>query len=295
MRHNMATAEQVKELRERTGAGFMDCKKALEAVNNDLEAAVKYMKEQGTIKAAKKAERTTAEGVIEVTISADQKKAIIIEINCETDFVTRSEKFREFVQKVAQIALNSEVKTVEELSQLTYENNLTVETKRQELIAQIGENIQIRRLSLIKTSGTLSFYKHGDRIAALVEIDSSNAELGKDLAMHIVASNPQAVQPSDVPQDLIASEQAIFLEQAKTSGKPEAIINKMVEGKMQKLLNEISLVGQPFVKDPDKTVGELLKSANTKVLRFVRYQVGEGIEKKTTNFAEEVMAQVQGR
>lgn len=292
----MATAEQVKELRERTGAGFMDCKKALEAVSNDIDAAVKYMKEQGMIKAAKKADRITAEGRIETKISDDKKSAVIVELNCETDFVARGEDFENFSKKVAEIALKSQSKNVDELLALPYgENNFSVDEKRKELIAKLGENIQIRRLLFMQSPGIISSYKHGERIAALVQLDIANEELGKELAMHVVASNPSAVEPKDIAPEIVENERSTFVEQAKASGKPQAIVDKMIEGRMQKFLNEISLVGQPFVKDPDKTVGSLLKENKVNVLGFVRYQVGEGIEKQKSNFAEEVMAQVQGR
>lgn len=288
------TAEQVKDLRERTGAGFMECKRALEAANGDVETAIENMRKAGTAKAAKKADRTAAEGVIVIKISADQKNAVMIEINCETDFVARDQNFTQFANQVAEQALQARISDVNALANLPYQNSQnTIEQVRQELVAKLGENVQIRRLVFIHSDGTIGFYKHGEKIGALVQLANNDAQLGKDLAMHIVASHPQALHPEDVSAEAVAKEKEIFSAQAQASGKPAAIIEKMIDGRIQKFLNEVSLLGQPFVKDPAQTVGDLVKKANTKVIGFVRYQVGEGIEKNTTNFAEEVMAQVR--
>lgn len=290
------TAEQVKELRETTGAGMMECKRALQEANGDMNAAIDIMRKSGIAKAAKKSDRTAAEGIIVIKLSNDKKRGVIVEVNCETDFVARDSNFVNFAENVANQALNNEVQQVDALLELPYQagsaNN--IETARKELIAKIGENVQVRRLALVEASGILGAYKHGERIGALVQLDVDNSELGKEIAMHIVASNPQAVHPSDVSPDMIAQERQIFVEQAQTSGKPQEIIDKMIAGRMQKFLNEVSLVGQPFVKDPEKTVGQLLEAAKANVLGFVRYQVGEGIEKKCSDFASEVMAQVRG-
>lgn len=289
------TAEQVKELRERTSAGFMECKKALEATNGDVEAAIEAMRKSGMAKAAKKADRTAAEGVIIVKLSDDQKIGFMVEVNCETDFVARDQNFVNFAQNVATQGLAAKTMDLAALATLPAGNSgHTIEQNRQELVAKLGENIQIRRAVLLQATGALGAYKHGERMGVLVQLDVNNPELGKDLAMHIVASNPQAVRPQDVSADLIAKEKEIFSEQAKASGKPPAIIEKMIEGRVQKFLSEVSLLGQPFVKDPSKTVGDLLKENKANVIGFVRYQVGEGIEKQTGNFAEEVMAQVRG-
>lgn len=289
------TAEQVKELRERTGAGFMECKKALESSGGDIEAAIEAMRKSGMAKAAKKADRTAAEGIIVIQIAADGKSAVMLEANCETDFVARDQNFVSFAKNAAALALANKTKELDSLLALPYSgSDQTVEQTRQTLVAKLGENIQVRRLVFLTASGSIGAYTHGDRIGALVQLDINNPELGKDLAMHIVASNPQAVSPEDVSQELINKEKEIFSAQAQASGKPAAIIEKMIQGRIQKFLSEVSLLGQPFVKDPNETVGELVKKANGKVLGFVRYQVGEGIEKQTSNFAEEVMAQVRG-
>lgn len=289
------SAEQVKELRDRTQAGFMECKKALEASNGNVEAAIEAMRKAGMAKAAKKADRTAAEGVIIVKLSDDQKTGFMVEINCETDFVARDTHFVNFAQNVADQGLAAKTADVTALAALPATTaNHTIEQQRQELVAKLGENIQIRRAILVNAPGTIGAYKHGERMGVLVQLDVKNPELGKELAMHIVATNPQAVKPEDVSPALIAHEKEIFSEQAKTSGKPAAIIEKMIQGRIQKFLSEVSLTEQAFVKDPDKSVGNLLKENKANVLGFVRYQVGEGIEKHTGNFAEEVMAQVRG-
>jgi elongation factor Ts len=289
------TAEQVKELRERTGAGFMECKKALQEANGDIEAAIEAMRKLGIAKAAKKADRTAAEGIVVIQLSTDQKSGVILEINCETDFVARDQSFTAFSQNVATKALSAKVENVTDLLALPYQTgNQTIEQARQELVAKLGENIQIRRLALMKSPGIVGAYKHGNRIGVLVDLNVNNPELGKDLAMHIAASHPQALAPEDVPSELIAKEREVFAGQAKASGKPAAIVEKMIEGRIKKFLSEISLLGQPFVKNPDESVAKLLQANNAKVLGFIRFQVGEGIEKRTDNFAQEVMAQVRG-
>lgn len=287
------TAAQVQELRERTGAGLMDCKRVLQSVNGDIEAAIEAMRKSGQTKADKKAGRIAAEGIVIVKSTADHKIAVILEINCETDFVGRDADFKHFAEQVANKALNGKIHDLSALSASPLENDLTVEQARQALIAKIGENIQLRRLQLIESHDMIASYVHSGRIGVLVEIAGGNAQLGKDLAMHIAANHPLVVNRTDVPQDLVAKEKEIFSAQAQTSGKPAAIIEKMVEGRINKYLDEVSLMGQPFVKDPNMTVEKLLQQANAKVIRFVRFAVGEGIEKETANFAEEVMAQVR--
>lgn len=290
------TAELVKELRERTGAGMMECKKALVAANGDIDVAAENMRKEGRAQADKKAGRVAAEGVIVIETSSDQKKAVMIEINCETDFVGRGENFRKFANNVAKRALEENVSNVEELAQLPYEKgqSATIEDTRQSLVATIGENAQIRRLVLKESEGLVATYCHGDRIGVLVGITVNNPELGKDLAMHIAASRPRAVAPQDISENVIAKEREIFIAQAQSSGKPADIIEKMVEGRIKKFLSEETLLGQPFVKDPSKTIANLLASTNAKVSYFERFEVGEGIEKKSDNFVDEVMAQVHG-
>ena len=289
------TAAQVKELRESTGAGMMECKRALEASNGDIDAAIAAMRKAGLAKAAKKADRTAAEGIVALQVSSDHKMAVLVEVNSETDFVARDQNFTNFAQQVATRALAEKVNSVEQLLNLPYEKNgaQNVEQVRQELVAKLGENLQIRRLALLQASGMVGSYKHGDRIGVLVQLDVNNSELGKDIAMHIAASNPSAVAPENVPAELIQKEKEIFVAQAAASGKPAAIIEKMVQGRINKYLQEVSLISQPFVKNPEQTVADLLKAANAKVQSFVRFQVGEGIEKHTTNFADEVAAQVR--
>lgn len=286
------TAALVKELRERTNAPMMDCKKALQENDGDIEKAIDYMREKGAIKAAKKGGRITAEGIIVVLTSDDKKIGVIIELNSETDFVSRNEDFKKFANDIAKIALDNRLSTIEAL-QAAKMGGSTVEETRQALIAKLGENINIRRVSLIETEHEVASYSHGDRIGVLVSVKGEE-QLGKDLAMHIAASNPQVIAPEHVSEDLIAKEKEIFMAQAAESGKPQDIIEKMVAGRIAKFLNEISLHGQPFVKDPDMTVAKLLKNNKAEVVTFIRFEVGEGIEKKTENFADEVMAQVRG-
>jgi elongation factor Ts len=290
------TAEQVRELRERTGAGLMECKRALEAAGGSIDAAIDAMRKSGQTKADKKAGRVAAEGMVVVDVTSDSKSAIMIEVNCETDFVGRDENFKQFTTALAAAALSTKTTDVSKLGALTLNNGsgATVEEARQTLIAKIGENVQIRRAVLIETSNMVVSYVHSGRIGVLVELKNGNTELGKDLAMHIAANNPQVVAPSEVAADLIAKEKEIFMAQAQSSGKPQAIIEKMVEGRVKKFLDEVSLLGQPFVKNPDLTVAQLLTQANAEVVRFVRFGLGEGIEKVTENFADAVMAQVRG-
>lgn len=289
------TAGMVKELRERTGAGMMECKKALEAANGNIEAAIDALKASGQAKAAKRAGKIAAEGSIVIRLDDQQHNACIVEVNCETDFVARSENFLEFAQNVAARALQAKVDNLENLMTLALgADQKTIEQARQELIAKIGENVQIRRIKLVTSEGYIGSYLHGNRIGVLVAISRHEPELARDLAMHIAASNPQAVDASGVPEELVNREREIFITQSKESGKPDNIIEKMVSGRIGKFLKEICLVDQSFIKDPEKTVADLLKSHQTKVSEFVRFEVGEGIEKQTQNFAEEVQAQLKG-
>lgn len=290
------SASMVKELRERTGSGLMECKKALQETNGDIEAAIEAMRKAGLAKAGKKADRTAAEGHIIIRVSDDGQRAVMVEVNCETDFVAKGEDFQRFAGKVADQILQQQPADLQALLALSIEKGqeTTVETARQELVAKIGENINIRRFVELTTGGTLGQYLHGDRIGVMVDLQGGNSELARDIAMHIAASRPLAIDENGVPADALEKEKEVFTAQAQESGKPAEIIEKMVAGRIRKYLAEVTLVGQPFVKDPDKTVGKLLQDASAQVVRFYRFEVGEGIEKKEENFAEEVMAQVKG-
>lgn len=287
------SAALVKELRERTGAAMMDCKKALEATQGDLEAAIEELRKSGAAKAGKKAGRVAAEGV--VVAAGNGKKGVLIEINSETDFVARDSNFTTFAKAAAETALQAGVSDVAALSALTLQGSQqTVEEARLALVTKVGENVQIRRIVFAEapTAGT---YIHGSRIGVMVELDTDNLELAKDVAMHIAASHPIVVSPEQVSADIIAKEKEIYMAQAATSGKPQDIIEKMVVGRLKKFLDEVSLTGQPFVKDPDVTVGSLLSKHRAKVVAFHRFEVGEGIEKVVEDFKEAVMSQVQSR
>ena len=289
------TAALVKELRERTGAGMMDCKKALIETSADLEAAIDLMRASGAAKAAKKAGRVASEGLVSIAVSDDNKSAAILEVNSETDFVAKSGAFIDFVSKLVKLALKNMPSNIEEFLSQTLDTGETVDKARENIVAKIGENISIRRVKVVKTgNGTIGAYKHGGRIAVLTHLAEDNAPLAKDIAMHIAASKPECVSEDLLSEGLIERERAIFIEQAKESGKPDNIIEKMIVGRMKKFVNEVTLYGQPFVKDPETTVGKLVKSNNNEVVSFVRFEVGEGIEKKEDNFVEEVMAQAQG-
>jgi len=288
------TAALVKELRERTGAGMMECKKALVEMNGDIDAAAEHMRKTGMAKADKKAGRAAAEGLVVIRTSDDGKTAAIVEVNCETDFVAKDENFRNFVDAIADKVLAEKPADLDALLAMTLADGMSVEESRKALIARIGENMNVRRFVLVNAAGKVSSYMHGTRIGVMVDLEGGNDELGKDIAMHIAASKPICVDETGVSPELIAKEKEIYTAQAQESGKPAEIIEKMVMGRVQKYLKEVTLVGQPFVKDPDQTVEKLLKSANAKVASFVRYEVGEGIEKKVENFAEEVMAQAKG-
>ncbi len=287
------TASLVKELRERTGAGMMECKKALTETNGDIEAAIENMRKSGQAKAAKKAGRTAADGVIVIATSGDGKASVMVEVNCETDFVAKDDNFKSFADAVADRALNSDVADVEALMALPLHEgeDTTIEEARQGLVSKIGENMAVRRFTRTAAQGDLSTYSHGVRIGVVVDITGGDEELGRDIAMHIAASNPVCVSEAEVPAEKLAKEREITEAQAKDSGKPDNIIEKMVEGRMRKFVNEITLLGQPFVKDPDTTVGKLAKAKGATINGFTRFEVGEGIEKKVEDFREEVMAQ----
>jgi elongation factor Ts len=290
------SAQQVKELRERTGAGMMDCKKALVEADGDIEAAIEAMRKAGVAKAAKKAGRIAAEGVIVLRANPAGGEAVMVEVNCETDFVAKDANFRKFAEAVAATLLARRPLDVTALSGLPLSSgDGTVEEARQQLVLKIGENISVRRFVLFKRAGNLlGSYSHGGRIGVLVDVQGGSAALAKDLAMHIAASRPVCVTEREVPADLLAKERVIVAAQVADSGKPPAIQEKMIAGKLEKFVKEIALVGQPFVKNPELTVGKLLQEAGASVLGFVRFEVGEGIEKKVDDFAAEVMAQARG-
>ncbi len=287
------TAALVKELRERSGAGMMECKKALVETDGDIEAAIELMRKSGQAKADKKAGRVAAEGLIAIKTTDDAKAVAIAEVNCETDFVAKEAAFIEFVDNVAARVLSDKPGSVEALSAMPVtDGGSSIDETRKELINKIGENMSVRRFERIDAVGNVSSYKHGVRIAVVVDIENGDDELGKDIAMHIAASRPSCISEQDVDQALLQKERDIFVAQAAESGKPENIIEKMVEGRIKKYLKEITLMGQPFVKDPDQTIEQLLKSKGATIHSFVRYEVGEGIEKKVENFADEVAAQI---
>lgn len=287
------TASMVKELRERTGAGMMECKKALSESSGDMDAAIELMRKSGQAKADKKASRVAAEGTIVILISDDSKKGVILEVNCETDFVAKDENFLKFSHDVAEVILSESPADVDALMNAALADSETVESTRLALVSKIGENIQVRRFEKVTSAnGALGKYMHGSRIGVMVELENGSDELSKDVAMHVAASKPVCVDESGVPAETLQKEKEIFIAQAEGSGKPADIIEKMVQGRLKKFLGEITLLGQPFVKDPDKSVEKLLKEKSASVISFIRYEVGEGVEKKSENFAEEVMAQV---
>jgi elongation factor Ts len=287
------TAESVKQLRERTGAGMMECKKALVETKGDLDAAAELMRKQGLAKADKKATRVAAEGVIVVEKSSDSRTAAMVEVNCETDFVAREQDFRGFAQAVASKALAAKPASLEALAASPLESGETVDERRRALVSKIGENISVRRFVVQTSDGNLGAYVHGTRIGALVVVKGGDQALAHDLAMHVAASNPKYLSTAGIPADVVAKEREILTEQAQGEGKPPEIVAKMVEGRLRKSLGEITLLGQPFVKDPDVTIEKLLKGAKAEVTAYERFEVGAGIEKKQDDFVGEVMAQVK--
>lgn len=289
------TATQVKELRERTGCGMMECKKALVETTGDIDAAIALMRKNGQAKAEKKASRTAAEGLIVVERSTDGKCVTMLEVNCETDFVAKDESFQAFAGAVGKRILASNPDNVNTLNSMALTDNAdtTIERARSDLIAKIGENVSIRRFVNSQTdAGIICNYIHGVKIGVVVELEGGDESLGKDLAMHIAASQPICISEAEVPSELLEKERDIAMAQAQKSGKPENIIEKMVTGKLRKYAAEVTLLGQQFIKDPNITVAKLLQEKSAKVISFHRFQVGEGIEKRNENFAEEVMAQI---
>ena len=284
------SATLIKELRERTGLGLLECKKALAAASGDVEKAIEEMRKSSGMKAAKKAGRTAADGVVVARVADDGSYGVIVEVNSETDFVARDENFLGFVNSVVDAAFAGKQTDVATLMAGD------LESSREALVQKIGENISVRRIELVTAdSGVVGFYVHGNsRIAVLVELKAGDQDLAKDIAMHVAAVSPQVVAPKDMPAEVVAKETEIFTAQAQDSGKPPEIIEKMIGGRIKKFLAENSLTEQSFVKDPDVTVGKLASSAGAEVVSFSRFEVGEGIEVAKVDFAEEVAAQLKG-
>ncbi|MCI9039264.1 MAG: elongation factor Ts [Clostridia bacterium] len=293
----MITAELVKQLREKTGAGMMDCKKVLTETNGDEEKAIELLRERGIAKAAKKSDRIAAEGLVTTYVTADQKVGVVVEVNAETDFVAKNEEFRNFVADIAKQVAEKRPATVEELLAQTsmVETDKTVQDVLTNKIATIGENMSIRRFERFESNGLVESYIHGDgKIGVLVEMENGNTDLAKDVCMQIAAAKPEYLNRESVPADRVAHEMEILKAQAVNEGKPEAVAEKIVQGRINKFYGEICLVEQDFVKDPDQTVGKLVESKGAKIVRFARFEKGEGLQKREENFAEEVAKQING-
>lgn len=288
------SAAMVKELRERTGSGMMECKRALTATEGDLELAIEQMRKAGLAKADKKSGRIAAEGAIGVKVSADGKVVAMVDVNCETDFVSKGDEFKGFAAAVAEAVLRADEETIDDVNTLELANGQTVDGVRREMIAKLGENITVRRVQKFATQGGTACYLHGSRIGVIVELQKADVALGKDIAMHVAATNPFCLGEDNVPAEMIEKEKDIFSAQAAESGKPAAIIEKMVTGRIKKYLAEVTLLGQAFIKDDKQTVAKIVADQGNAVIRFKRFEVGEGIDKKEENFADEVMAQVRG-
>ena len=284
------SASMVKGLRERTGAGMMECKNALVKTEGDMEAAVELLRKAGQAKADKKSTRVAADG--RVVVAQKDQHAAIVEINSETDFVAKDENFVAFAEAIADAVLENDISDVTSLSEASLADGRIVETARTELVAKVGENISLRRVARIDAKDHLESYTHGARIGAVVSLAGGSPELAHDVAIHIAATNPLCIDEAGVPTETLERERRIFTEQAQESGKPPEIIEKMVAGRVAKFLKEVTLLGQAFVKDPDVSVGKLLEGAGAEVVEFVRFEVGEGIEKKEENFADEVARQI---
>ena len=286
------TASMVKELREITGLGMMECKKALAEANGDMKVAEDLLRFKSGAKASKIAGRIVAEGAVGAYVRPDGKTAALVEVNCETDFVAKDVHFADFVAILAQRIAQTNPANNEVLAETKLDSGETVECTRKALVMKLGENINVRRFARVQTTGHVASYLHGNKIGVLVDYQGGDEVLGKDLAMHIAASKPLCVSKQQVPAEVIAKEREIYKAQAAESGKPANIIEKMVEGKIAKYLAEITLLGQPFVKDPEQTVEKLLSAKGAKVNAFYLFVVGEGIKKKSSDFGAEVMAQV---
>lgn len=283
------TASLVKELRERSGAGMMECKKALTENGGDVEVAIEWLRKQGLAKADKKAGRVAAEG--RIVVAADGSRGVMVEVNSETDFVAKDENFVGFTEQVAAVALAASIGNVESLLSAPMPTGGTIEEARQALVAKCGENVQVRRMVAVSSTGRLATYVHGGRIGVVVELDGGNDEIGRGVAMHVAAMNPAYLSPEQVPAEIVEREKDIALAQVKDSGKPADVLEKMISGKVRKTLGEMCLTGQPYVIDPNVTVEEALRKAGAKLLAYHRLAVGEGIEKKSEDFAAEVMKQ----
>lgn len=290
------TAQMVKELRERTGVGMMECKKALQEVGGDIEAAIEHMRKTGLAKADKKAHRTTAEGCLVISKSADRQKVTMLEANCETDFVAMGDDFQQFAQEACRLANEHTPDDIEALSQLETPSGESIEDTRRALVAKIGENMVLRRFVTVCAEGNIiGTYLHGKRIGVITVFEGGDEELAYDIAMHIAAFNPPAIDESGLSQEALEKERAIHRAKAEQSGKPDNIIEKMVEGAMRKYFEENTLLGQRFLKDDSIKVADLLQKKNARIEQFIRYELGEGIEVEKTDFASEVMAQAHGK
>jgi elongation factor Ts len=281
------SASMVKELRDRTGLGMMECKRALTEAGGDIEVAIEDLRKSSGMKAAKKAGRTAAEGTVAIKLADDNSVGVLLEVNSETDFVARDENFLGFVGTVIDAVFETKNTDIESLM------SGTLETQREALVQKIGENISVRRATIVEGKNVDGYVHSNGKIAVLVNLTAGDSVLAKDVAMHVAAVNPQVAKPEDMDAALLEKERAIYVAQAEDSGKPAEIIEKMVEGRVRKFLAESSLVEQPFVKDPDLKVGQLLKNSSADIMSFYRYEVGEGIEKEEVDFAAEVAAQVK--
>ena len=287
------SASEVKKLRELTSAGMMDCKKALQESNGDFEKAKLLLKEKGQSKADSKSGRTTAQGLVSIKVCLDNKVAVILEVNCETDFAAKDQQFIDFSKNILEAIVEGDVGDLDSLLSSSINNFDTVEDYRTHVISKLGENISLRRFNKVSIEGTLGTYIHADKIAVIALIDSDNETLAKDIAMHVAASNPHYIDQSEISNELLEEESRILALQAEKEGKPKEIIEKIVQGKLNKKMSQLTLMGQEFIKDPDITIEQLLNDSNAKVNSFIRYEVGDGIEQEEVNFADEVKAQVE--
>ena len=287
------SASEVKKLRELTSAGMMDCKKALQESNGDFEKAKLLLKEKGQSKADSKSGRTTAQGLVSVKVCLDNKVAVILEVNCETDFAAKDQQFIDFSKNILEAIVEGDVGDLDSLLSSPINDFDTVEDYRTHVISKLGENISLRRFNKVSIEGTLGTYIHADKIAVIALIDSDNETLAKDIAMHVAASNPHYIDQSEISNELLEEESRILVLQAEKEGKPKEIIEKIVQGKLNKKMSQLTLMGQEFIKDPDITIEQLLNDSNAKVNSFIRYEVGDGIEQEEVNFADEVKAQVE--
>ena len=282
------SASQVKELREKTGLGLMDCKKALEEANGDLDLAIEELRKSSGLKASKKSSRSAADGLI--GIKSFEGRSFMVEINCETDFVARDDSFNGFMEEVLEIVSSNADKDLQELL------DESIEEQREKLVQKLGENIVVRRIASSDNNADSSgVYLHSNnKIGTIVSLQGGSEEVAKDIAMHAAATDPMAISPSDIPAEVVEKEREIYKAQSEESGKPEDIVKKMIEGKIRKFLSEVSLTEQDFVKDPNKTINDLLKDSNASIVSFTRFEVGEGIEVEKIDFASEVMSQIEG-